>query len=64
MKRYRLRQSPTARTSQKSETAMVEHPDGEWVRFNDMMTHAAAAMPEVWLALYQSNHKDNTNEPR
>lgn len=63
MKRYRLRQSSATRASQKSETAMVEHPEGEWVRYTDMM-QTAAAMPEVWLALYQSNHKDNTNEPR
>lgn len=41
---------------------MVEHPEGEWVRYTDMMQ--PAAMPEVWQALYQSNHKDNTNEPR
>lgn len=42
---------------------MMEHPEGEWVRYTDMM-QTAAAMPEVWLALYQSNHKENTNEPR
>ncbi len=40
MKRYRLRYSQQTRTAQRSDAEMVEHPQGEWVRYSELTEEA------------------------
>lgn len=56
MKRYRLRYSQQTRTTQRSDTTMVEDPNGEWVRYEDVHPDQPKMLPEVWVKLYENTH--------
>jgi hypothetical protein len=57
MKRYRLRYSQQTRAAQRSDTVMVEDPNGEWVKYHDVSPNEPEPQPEVWVKLYKNTHE-------
>jgi hypothetical protein len=56
MKRYRLVYSQQTRSAQRSDTMLVEDPNGEWVRYQDVHPDQPQTPPEVWVKLYENTH--------
>jgi hypothetical protein len=44
------------RSAQRSDTRLVEDPNGEWVRYQDVHPDQPQTPPEVWVKLYENTH--------